>query len=114
MHLDMIIYRNRTKSLEVIETEGTWIGLVDDIEDNLIDREIPFEKGDALLLYTDGVTEAMNKDGVLFGEEKLQQIFLLNVKLKSSRLIEKINKEIENFQEKQMDDITLLVLKKDK
>ncbi len=114
MHLDMIIYRKSSKTLEIVETEGTWVGLVDDIETHLINKEIPFMKGDILLLYTDGVTEAMNKEGELFGEDRLQQIFLLNIKLKSSRLIEKIITDIESFQETQMDDIALLIIKKEK
>ncbi len=113
MHLDMIIYRKKTKSLEIVETEGTWIGLVDDISNYIEDRELSFSKGDILFLYTDGVTEAMNEAGELFGEERLQQLFLLNIRLKSARLIDTIIEAIQNFQEKQMDDMALLVIKKE-
>ena len=96
-----------------METTGTWIGLTNNIEGYIQDENLPFEKGDAMLLYTDGVVEAMNVEGELFGEDRLMQLFLLNVKQKSSRIMETIIDNVDGFQESQMDDMTLLVIKKD-
>jgi len=112
-HLDMFVYRARTKTVEIVETTGTWIGLTNNIDGFIQDEDLPFEKGDALLLYTDGVVEAMNVEGDLFGEDRLMQLFFLNVKRKSSRIIETIIDNVDDFQEIQMDDMTLLVIKKD-
>ncbi len=111
-HLDMLVYRQQTKMVEIVETTGTWIGLTNNIEDYVQDEELPFEKGDVLLLYTDGVVEAMDDGGDLYGEDRLLQVFLLNVRQRSSRIIDTIISSIIDFQEVQMDDITLLVIKK--
>ena len=48
--------------------EGIALGLFSEI--SFGKKKIRLEKGDALILYTDGVTEAMNESGELFGEER--------------------------------------------
>ncbi|MBQ9442699.1 MAG: SpoIIE family protein phosphatase [Lachnospiraceae bacterium] len=48
---------------------GTAIGLFDDIE--ITEDEIELKSGEGLMIYSDGVTEAIDKDKVLFGEERL-------------------------------------------
>ena len=40
------------------------------------EREIPFEKGDVLVLLTDGVTECANSAGDLFGIERAESVLL--------------------------------------
>lgn len=50
---------------------GTAIGLFDDIE--ISEEEIMLKSGEGLMIFTDGVTEAINKDKDLFGEERLAE-----------------------------------------
>jgi sigma-B regulation protein RsbU (phosphoserine phosphatase) len=50
---------------------GIPIGLEADISSFVKTHAIAFEKGDIILLHTDGVTEAENDDGELFGMERL-------------------------------------------
>src|SRR5919198_350639 len=59
-HQDVLVYRARTGTTEQISTEGVWLGVVDDVTEQFPDVTLPIEEGDVLLLYTDGVTEAMN------------------------------------------------------
>ena len=40
------------------------------------ERELPFEKGDLLVLLTDGVTECANAKGELFGIERAESVLL--------------------------------------
>ena len=70
-------------------------------------------EGDILLYYTDGVTEAENKNKDLFGVERLKKVFLENSYKSAQQIKEEILKEIEVFKEghEQVDDITLLVVK---
>jgi sigma-B regulation protein RsbU (phosphoserine phosphatase) len=72
-HQDIVVYRSNLKKIEVIPTEGTWIGIFEDIRKYLSDVSVPIDKGDIVLLFTDGVTEAANKQGELFGQKLLQQ-----------------------------------------
>ena len=70
-------------------------------------------KGDLLVMYTDGVTEAMNQQGELFGEARLEQALEGNAQDTTQQLIDKIMEAIKHHVKgaEQSDDITLLVIK---
>lgn len=74
--------------------------------------EMTIYKDDALLLYTDGVTETTNSERKLFSQEKLKELVNSeNIKnLPIEALIETIREEIKNYSGKggYSDDITLL------
>jgi sigma-B regulation protein RsbU (phosphoserine phosphatase) len=76
-------------------------------------NEIKLSKNDVLYLYTDGVTEATNKEKQLFGEDKLNVILNSNSKSNSSELCRIVKEEIDLFvgEAEQFDDITMLCLK---
>ncbi|MGY5802245.1 PP2C family protein-serine/threonine phosphatase [Rhizobium sp. LEGMi12c] len=71
-HEDMIIIRQDGK-VERIDTGdlGLPVGLEPDIAPFIDTRQISFEKGDMIVLHTDGVTEAENSKGELFGFDRL-------------------------------------------
>ena len=74
--------------------------------------QILLKPGDQLVLYTDGVTEAMDKEDRLFTEKRLERT-LKNVDGEASKeVIEKVIKEVQRFSAgaPQSDDITMLVL----
>jgi sigma-B regulation protein RsbU (phosphoserine phosphatase) len=76
-------------------------------------RKIAMQKGDALFLYTDGVTEAMDKREELFSEDRLvQELVPLNGK-PLKEIVSGIMGDVETFSEgvPQADDITLLVIR---
>ncbi|MBR6274238.1 MAG: serine/threonine-protein phosphatase, partial [Lachnospiraceae bacterium] len=72
--------------------------------------EFDLEPGDSIFVYTDGVTEATNKDEQLFGEERLNEALNRNAGLKPGALLPEITKEIDGFvgEAPQFDDITML------
>ena len=111
-HQDIMIYRSKTGRIEIVPTEGTWIGIFEDIRKYLSDVLVPINKGDIILLFTDGVTEAANKDGELFGEKRLEQALIEYSQLELEAILENISRDVSNFQDKQNDDITLLLIKK--
>jgi predicted ATPase/serine phosphatase RsbU (regulator of sigma subunit) len=59
LHQDILVYRAAARAVERIETRGMWIGPVDDIAPLLGDDTLELRSGDIVLLYTDGITEAM-------------------------------------------------------
>ena len=74
------------------------------------------QPGDAMYLYTDGVTEAINGKNEQYGEERLKDV--LNACLEQEHftrkeLLEYIFHDISEFagQEEQFDDITMLAIK---
>jgi sigma-B regulation protein RsbU (phosphoserine phosphatase) len=74
---------------------------------------IQLQSGDILVVYTDGVTEALNPADVEFGEEKLRSIVVESLRLpareSAARVIEKVLEW--QGQASQHDDITLIVVK---
>ncbi len=111
-HQDIIIYRAEKNKTETILTNGTWLGIAKDISRAQKDLKVPIANGDVIMLYTDGITEAMNKKGEMFGQVHLEQILDQYADLPVNKIIGKIIKEVNNFQTEQLDDMTLLILKK--
>ena len=111
-HQDVIIYRAASNKTEVISNEGTWLGIADDIGPYLGDTAVNIHKGDMVLLFTDGITEATNERGEMYGQSRLEQALNQYADLPIRKLLDKIVKEVSQFQADQLDDMTLVVLKK--
>ncbi|MDR2702465.1 MAG: SpoIIE family protein phosphatase [Spirochaetaceae bacterium] len=77
------------------------------------EKEITFEPGDVLYLYTDGVTEAMNGKRELFGEQRLLAALNANKDSPPNELLSVVKREVDTFADgtEQADDITMLALK---
>ena len=77
------------------------------------ENKIQLEKGDQLLMFTDGVTEADTSSGEFYGDDRLQQWFTEIAEDSVKPLINELITEIHNFEGegRQADDITLLALK---
>jgi sigma-B regulation protein RsbU (phosphoserine phosphatase) len=76
---------------------------------------LPLGAGDLVLLFTDGVTEAMNAAGESFGEERLAEVIEADGDLPFEELRERILREIRAFvgNTGQHDDLTFVLLKVD-
>ncbi|MEP7147249.1 MAG: PP2C family protein-serine/threonine phosphatase [bacterium] len=95
-------------------TEGGFMIGILDFGINYEVGKVTMEKNDIVVFYTDGVTEAMNKGGDEFGEEKLTNVLIENQSKCTNEILEEIKNAIVNFTRdtSQYDDITLIVLKK--
>ena len=71
---------------------------------------LKLEKGDELYLYTDGVTDANNKQGKLYGEDRLKDYLNKHEFNNMEELCLGVSKDIEDFSEgaSQFDDITMI------
>lgn len=78
------------------------------------EKTIDFPSGDVLVVYSDGITEAMDSKEEEFGEERLINLIKENRQLSASELIDKVintvNKHAGDVD--QMDDMTLVVIKR--
>lgn len=111
-HQDILVYRAKRKVAEYIPSKGTWIGLLDDIGDYLGDTKVTIEEGDVVILFTDGITEAANKDGEMFGEMRLQQALLSCASKPVSDIVTSIMEEVIEYMEEQRDDMTILAFRR--
>jgi sigma-B regulation protein RsbU (phosphoserine phosphatase) len=75
--------------------------------------ETRLEKGDVLVLYTDGVNEAQNTAGQMFGIERLVQIILEHGGRSPKELKNVIVNSVQTFSEgqEQRDDITVMIVR---
>ena len=88
---------------------GTPLGIFPDW--NYKDGGFPLASGDRLVLYTDGLTEAMNSDEQEFGEGRLLELCSRNIALSASELLVAIRKEVVSFCNGNFqDDLTLVVI----
>ena len=111
-HQDIMIYRAAQQKVETITTAGTWIGLTSNIVSILKDYTIKIEPDDVILLFTDGITEAMDTEGTMYGYESLKESLLKHAEKPVETIIENILKEGLGHLNKQDDDITLLAVKR--
>jgi hypothetical protein len=111
-HQDIVIYRSALNKTETISNRGTWLGVADDISDYVRDVEIPISNGDLVLLFSDGITESENSSGEMYGQKRLEAALNQYADLSVNKIVDKIIQNVKSFQEKQQDDMTLLVLKK--
>ena len=79
----------------------------------LEEERVELHKGDALVFYTDGITEAMNQQSDLFGETRLSGLLTEHGHLEAADLRERILREIESFvgTADQHDDMTMILIK---
>ena len=78
---------------------------------NYEDTGLPLDSGDRLVLYTDGLTEAMDSDEREFGERRLVELVSRNIALSAAELLAAIRKEVVGFCNGNFhDDFTLVVV----
>ncbi len=74
---------------------------------------VALEPGDTIVMFTDGITEAMNRAGEEFGEQRLIATIRRIQGLGAADLIEQLLREVDTFaaSTSQYDDITLVVIR---
>jgi len=102
---------DREGGVEILEKGGTVLGAFDDFVYE--EETIKLNSGDLLLLYTDGITEAMNEKDEMFEEERLLNLLKENRGISAQELSQKIVDSVLSFQGStpQSDDLTLVLLK---
>ncbi|MCZ6659972.1 MAG: PAS domain S-box protein [bacterium] len=106
-HLPLLIRRAIGKVESVVGDAGPPLGIIDNIAYN--DSFLSLQPGEDMLLYTDGVTEAMNAAQEQFTEERLLEI-LLRTHPRLENIITSVTEEVKTFtgDATSNDDLTLL------
>jgi serine phosphatase RsbU (regulator of sigma subunit) len=109
-HLTPVLLRSGER-VEALEPTSTVLGLFDDLESRI--GEVQLHSGDVFLIYTDGITEALNESGEEFGTERLLSTLRRSSDLPAKKLLEMVIDEVQKFSsnEQQRDDMTLIVAK---
>jgi CHASE2 domain-containing sensor protein len=110
-HSPLFIYkRSKSKVLELELSAGLPLGVTEDAQYKQVQYDI--EKGDTVVVFTDGVSEARNRKNQEFGTENIKNIILENAALSSEKILDIIKEKVFKFSYRcaQHDDITLIVL----
>ncbi len=111
-HQDILVYRREEGRVEVVPTTGTWLGVLTDLRGHLFDGTIHVDDGDVVLLFTDGVTEATNAAGQMFGEQQLERALFDYANLEVDAIVHNIARDVRSFTDHLDDDLTLIALKR--
>jgi phosphoserine phosphatase RsbU/P len=110
-HEDLIVWRANSKTIETIPSLGFWSGAVPDVSAMTTDGVVTLEVGDLLVLYSDGVTEAMNEHGEQFGLTRLCHRVQATAEKPVEAISQTIVDVVEQWQSRQVDDVTVMVVR---
>ena len=107
-----IFYDPATDKIEELGGPGIALGVFEDSQYTMNER-VGLKKGQIIVLSTDGVWEARNTDGELFGKDRFYEIIRRNAAKSSTEILETVFDALDEFQKdsKAEDDITLVVVK---
>lgn len=110
-HHPLYVYKAQKDKFVKFDTDGLPLGLEPDTEFG--HKKFLVEKGDYLILFTDGLNEARNIEGEEFSTNRLLSIIKINAKMNPVELTGEIRKNLDNFTvgTNQHDDQTLLLMK---
>ena len=102
--------RSNGREAELPVETGIALGVMDGID--FVDQVLQLEAGDHLLMFTDGVTEAVGPGDTMFGDARLAAIVADPTYCEPARLVEAVAHSVEAFEETepQADDITMVAL----
>jgi len=112
-HNDPFIFSPSRPAPQRLKTGGIMLGMLPDVP--FKDDAISLQENDLLLIYSDGITEAADKNGEDFGEQKLQKLVRENLNLPAGELVDKIIQAVKTHAGKsppREDDITVVVVKR--
>ncbi|MEJ2727901.1 MAG: PP2C family protein-serine/threonine phosphatase [Deltaproteobacteria bacterium] len=110
-----LYYSAQTKTIEPLKTRGVCLGIDRDMGFSacLEEKSLPFKSGDVLLLYSDGITEAMNPNHQLFDQSRLESALKESAHFPAQKIVERINLRLNEFikTEAPHDDVTMVAIK---
>lgn len=106
-------YLDKNNQIKELDVGGLILGFQPD--SLYLEGKIPFHPDEMIVLYSDGITEAMNDQNEEFGEERLIKLITQYKNEDIYKLIDRIIVAVNAFSEgvAQSDDITVMIIKRD-
>lgn len=108
-----LLFRQKTGKIEQLPKGGTALGILNDLK--LVDHVLTIQPGDALVLFTDGVTDLNSPEGEFFGDKRLQQVIREHGKEHIQDILEALDDALIEFRRgvPPADDVTLLAIRRE-
>lgn len=110
-HPRPLIWHGADSKFSTIESDDTCLGIEE--TSDFHETKMKLSKGDVVVLYTDGVSEAMNAKGESFGNERLKNCIKDSIGGSAKQMAEVIVENVQSFIDPLplKDDVTALVVK---
>jgi len=110
-HQPVLIYRKDSDAIETVDIKSIPIGV--ERATQYAAKRFKLRTGDVLVLYTDGIVEAMNENGKQFGRKNLGSAILRSRDLAASKIAEAIRDDVREFagRARRHDDQSVLVVR---
>jgi serine phosphatase RsbU (regulator of sigma subunit)/putative methionine-R-sulfoxide reductase with GAF domain len=107
-HMPPLLFRAKDGTVEEVRIQAMAMGVLPDVE--FEQKTLSLEPGDALLLYTDGVTDSSNPEGEFFGRQRLMAAIRAHRSRSAQELVTRIEQAVELFRgdAPQFDDLTIV------
>jgi sigma-B regulation protein RsbU (phosphoserine phosphatase) len=107
-----IFIARRGGAVEVVEPAGPWVGLTAELTSMIVSYQFQVGPGDAVCFISDGVVEAQDAAGRLYGEDRLVEVLRAERPASAAEILTRVFQEVEAFAATQEDDITVVVLRR--
>lgn len=112
-HNPPMLFRRQGESWQMLrlETGGTVVGLLESFP--YTQEKLPILPGDLLIIFTDGISEAMNPEDEEWGEDRFAEAVKACSRLSAHEILDQLIRDADAFASgaKQHDDMTLVVIK---
>ncbi len=111
-----LLYNARDHTVSKVNPPGMALGVDSGSVFDRLTRNfsVSLQKDDCLILYTDGVTEALDQNGMEYGMDKMMQTVQASASEGSPAIVKRLTDDLKSFVgvQPQNDDITLIVIRK--
>jgi sigma-B regulation protein RsbU (phosphoserine phosphatase) len=109
-HTPLYLLKANQQCIRYGETHSTALGIFPDLK--MTSSFIQLDVKDSIILFTDGITEAMSENEVFFGYQRLENILRQLQSPNPETIVKTIFQEVRNFtgKDKQNDDLSILVI----
>ncbi len=115
-HEPAMVYRKNTGTVKISKPRGLAVGIDSGgvFERVTKDETLHLESGDCVLLFTDGVREAINAHDEEFGTERLADVFREAARMGAEAIVERVQEAVSDFtgDGPQLDDVTIVAIEK--
>jgi sigma-B regulation protein RsbU (phosphoserine phosphatase) len=101
----------RNGEVDTVHAEGFPLGMFPNVKYE--EFSLSTQPGDSLIFFSDGITDAQNMSGDMFGDDRLKLVVKKNAQKSASKIADAIFSEVAKFQgeRERFDDETVVVLK---
>jgi sigma-B regulation protein RsbU (phosphoserine phosphatase) len=110
-HESLLVLRAASGRCELHDTPGTWLGVIPDIAQASVDTTLQLAVGDVVIMYSDGVTEAVSPRKEQLGMTRLRREIEQCAGRSASELHAHLMQVVSSWSPELADDVTLLVLR---